>query len=286
MAEISMMKNIAFLLLPLLFFQCKGDDQSEMIADAPSISVSAVNDLTEPLCVGATLTLNASLRTDETVGISEVVVVRNGDEIANETGFNLAATGYTFDYVITATDFEESPIRIDIVLFDNEGRSRQGGVSVDVTTEFSYLHILPVWVTTRFDLVENEFMNDIQLSFPGDIDLLLDTESCGTDCFHNRITFSTDLGTVIYAFPGSDVISPDNLELKQFDVTNSLVGQPNFTELMVYSDFPEDLIGGTPFNAFPLVFKIRDSEEFAILEFDETTQGMYYRKRTPEAGGE
>ena len=253
---------------------------------APTINVTAANDLREPLCVGAIVSVTASIRTDDSVGIDEVVVDKNGVQIFSEKDFSLPAQGFSFDYKILPGDYGGPTVVLNFTVFDNDGRSARGGISFEVGTEFGFRQDLPFWETSKLDLVENQFIEEGPFSLEGDIRLTVENQACGTGCVETRYTFSGGNGTKFYMVPGNSEITPFNLEMKQFDVVTVIAGLPPKTEVVVFSDFAEDQTGGAPLNRFPFVIRIRGTEEFAVIDFNEDDKGMVYRKRSENAGGE
>lgn len=280
------MKKIALLFLALGFFQCTDDDSSEPETSVPTINVTTTNDLTQAQCVGATVYLNASLRTDDSVGISEVAVIKWGEEIYQEANFDLAAQNFSFEYMVLPSDYGMGPVLLDVLLLDNEGRTARGGISFEVGTEYAFRQPL-VFAEQKWDLVENKAL-DALFDFGADLEIIRSSTPCGADCTEHVFSVKSDSDARYFKVPPNKVVTPFNLAMKEFDVLSILQGTSAVSEMDVFR-WQQNGAGDTLQileNRFPFVILLPDMEEMSVIDLKPKRDSLVYAKKFAEAGGE
>lgn len=267
---------------------CTSDDDLGSGNTQPTISFNSTPSGGEAVCVGVPINLFMTLRAESSIGIREFILFRNNtdDTLFHNTTFSSNIVDFNFNYTPNSEDLESGHLEIGMKIIDNNNQVTATSVSFTVEAEFAY-RVEEIMPNPGWDIVNNVEKTDVN-DPDADLSMTVDTEECGFGCARIRITLKSNNNTEFYPIDFDSNVNYFTNTTKQNHVINLISPIQPIRELIAYSDFNEDFIPGTgALDNFPIVVKIRDSEEFAILDYihvQNMVGNFYYKKRSEKAG--
>ncbi|NNE13533.1 MAG: hypothetical protein HKN51_01070 [Saprospiraceae bacterium] len=241
------------------FISCSDEEPSPPMKDAPMLDI--VQSSTGPFKIGETLTLNISLSSDPTTGLSSFLITRNGGELLNRVSFTSSLSNITYDYQISDDDFYSEPVTVEFELIDGDQTKVTKYIMIDVIVEY------PFFV--------QDFSPDPYWNF------VLNKEVSTVDSAHvvvefppfGSATFRALQGTVFYNAANLQSLDYFNLNMSQEDIENAI---SNATVIDVASF--QGII--------PIIVDIKGNGEYAVINFSTLGSSTWGYRKTSEFAGE
>lgn len=270
----------------LLLFSCSKDDDASSSGN-PTINYTTTADLEQGVCIGQAVPFAIEVRGAATGFAANLFhVIQNNTDTLTTQVFLTSGLDFNFNFYPNSDDLAAGMAELELVLVNQDQSTISEVITMKVEAEFVF-RIEDMIPGPSWDLVNNVAVSSED---GADVDVLLtvETEDCGPFCTHYRMSFTSKNGTRFYNIPPLDpsatTVNYYSNETKQQDVIDVVNNVTAVDQLVVFSDFSADVTPTGALNNFPIVVKIRDSEEYAIIDYSFTVGEFIYKKRSESAG--